>query len=103
VDACLEGIRRPPEVYPFVHESYRRPLIRRFPYAVFYEPAVVKVTIYAALMPLATWTNGASAFTELGWAPNRIKQVACRIKLEQRDTRHRKPYAGQDTGRAPGA
>jgi hypothetical protein len=39
VDACLEGIRRQPEMYPVVHEAYRRSLIRRFPYAVFYEYA----------------------------------------------------------------
>jgi len=35
VDACMEGIRRQPEMYPFVHETYRRSLIRRFPYAIF--------------------------------------------------------------------
>ena len=47
VDACLESIRRRPEMYPVVHECYRRSLIRRFPYAVFYEPAEATVTIYA--------------------------------------------------------
>jgi plasmid stabilization system protein ParE len=47
VDACLESIRRRPEMYPVVHESYRRSLIRRFPYAVFYEPSEATVTIYA--------------------------------------------------------
>ena len=46
VDACLESIRRP-EMYPVVHEGYRRSLIRRFPYAVFYEPSEATVTIYA--------------------------------------------------------
>ena len=39
VDACLENIRRRPEMYPVVHEGFRRSLIRRFPYAVFYEAA----------------------------------------------------------------
>lgn len=29
VDACLESIRRRPEMYPVVHEGYRRSLIRR--------------------------------------------------------------------------
>jgi plasmid stabilization system protein ParE len=61
VDACLEGIRRRPAMYPVVHESYRRSLIRRFPYAVFYEPAVVKVTIYAvfdASRDLDKWRQG---------------------------------------------
>ena len=31
VDACLESIRRWPEMYSVVHEGYRRSLIRRFP------------------------------------------------------------------------
>jgi plasmid stabilization system protein ParE len=47
VDACLEGIRRRPEMYPVVHEAYRRSLIRRFPYAVFYELSGATVTVYA--------------------------------------------------------
>jgi plasmid stabilization system protein ParE len=47
VDACIEGIRRQPEMYPVVHEAYRRALIRRFPYAVFYEYAQTTVTVYA--------------------------------------------------------
>jgi plasmid stabilization system protein ParE len=47
VDACLESIRRQPEMYPIVHEGYRRSLIRRFPYAIFYEPSEATVTIYA--------------------------------------------------------
>jgi plasmid stabilization system protein ParE len=47
VDACIEGIRRQPEMYPLVHETYRRSLIRRFPYAVFYEYAEWTVTVYS--------------------------------------------------------
>jgi plasmid stabilization system protein ParE len=47
VDACLENIRRGPDIYPVVHESYRRSLIRRFPYAVFYEQSGTTVTINA--------------------------------------------------------
>ena len=37
VDASIASIRRCPEMYPIVHDSYRRALIRRFPYTVFYE------------------------------------------------------------------
>lgn len=47
VDACLEGIRRQPKMYSVVHEAYRRALIRRFPYAVFYEHSDAAVTVYA--------------------------------------------------------
>ena len=37
VNACIEAIRRTPEMHALVHEHYRRGLVRRFPYAVFYE------------------------------------------------------------------
>ena len=32
VDACIETIVRRPQLYGEVHESYRRALVRRFPY-----------------------------------------------------------------------
>lgn len=47
VDACVEGTLRSPEMYPIVYEDYRRALIRRFPYAVFYEYEGGAVTIYS--------------------------------------------------------
>src|ERR1039457_6705978 len=47
IDACLQSIRRRLEMYPVVDEGYRRYLIRRFPYAVFYEQSEATVTIYA--------------------------------------------------------
>lgn len=34
VEACLEAIRRRPEMCAPLHENYRRALTRRFPYAV---------------------------------------------------------------------
>lgn len=46
VDACIEGILRMPEMYARVHENYRRALVRRFPYAVFYEYQEGTVTVY---------------------------------------------------------
>ena len=46
VDACIEAIRRTPNMHAVVHEDYRRGLVRRFPYAVFYEHAEGTVTIY---------------------------------------------------------
>lgn len=47
VDACIEAICRTPAIYAVVHESYRRGLVRRFPYAVFYEHNGSTVTVYA--------------------------------------------------------
>jgi plasmid stabilization system protein ParE len=45
VDACLQSVRRNP-LYPVVHEEYRRALVRRFPYAVFYEHTEQRVLVY---------------------------------------------------------
>ncbi len=47
VDACVQQIIRNPEAYPPVHFSYRRALLRQFPYAAFYEYSDGHVTIYA--------------------------------------------------------
>ncbi len=47
VDACMQIICRTPELYTKVHEEYRRALIRRFPYAIFYEYAGGKVFVYS--------------------------------------------------------
>ncbi len=37
VEAALLSVQRTPLIYPVVHESYRRALVRRFPFAVFFE------------------------------------------------------------------
>ncbi len=47
VDACLQRICRMPELQAKVHQDYRRVLLRRFPYAVFYEYADDVVTVYS--------------------------------------------------------
>ena len=46
VDACIERIARMPETHAPVHEDYRRALVRRFPYAVFYEYHGGTVTVF---------------------------------------------------------
>jgi plasmid stabilization system protein ParE len=46
VDACIQTILRNPEMHRIVHETYRRGLVRRFPYAVFYEYADGVVSVY---------------------------------------------------------
>lgn len=46
VDACIQGIRRAPEMHALVHQNYRRALVRRFPYAIFYEHTAGTATIY---------------------------------------------------------
>ncbi len=47
VDACIQAICRTPELHAKVHEEYRRALVRRFPYAIFYEFDDGKVTVYS--------------------------------------------------------
>lgn len=37
LEAALLSIQRTPLIYPVVHETYRRALVRRFPYAIFFE------------------------------------------------------------------
>lgn len=49
VEACLEAVRRAPETYSKVFEEFRRGLLRRFPYAVFYEQESNTVTVYGVL------------------------------------------------------
>jgi len=49
IEACIQGICRAPSLYPAVHENFRRALVRRFPYAIFYEHADNVVTIYGIL------------------------------------------------------
>ena len=46
VDACLHAILRNPETRAIVFDSYRRALVRRFPYVIFYESAAETVTVY---------------------------------------------------------
>jgi plasmid stabilization system protein ParE len=48
-EACLEVIRRAPETCSKVYADYRRALLRRFPYAIFYEYAEAVITVYGVL------------------------------------------------------
>ena len=46
VVACLERVRRSPELHARVQGEFRRAFVRRFPYAVFYERIDQTVTVY---------------------------------------------------------
>jgi hypothetical protein len=39
-----------PEMYGAVYEQYRRGLVRRFPYAVSYEYAAGRITVYGVFL-----------------------------------------------------
>ncbi len=47
VDACIQFILRNPKMYPIAHQNYRRAMIRRFPYVLFYEHSGSMITVYA--------------------------------------------------------
>ncbi|MCB2181059.1 MAG: type II toxin-antitoxin system RelE/ParE family toxin [Desulfobulbaceae bacterium] len=47
VDAGIQTICRLPLSYPQIYEEYRRALVRRFPFAVFYEYTSGVVYIYS--------------------------------------------------------
>lgn len=62
VDACMESIRRQPDMFPVIHEGYRRSI-----FAAFHMPSITSMGrrrsrfIRCFTLP-ATRTNGASAF-----------------------------------------
>jgi len=47
VNVCIAAIRRHPEAYQLVDPTMRRALVRRFPYAVFYEVGPSEIVVYA--------------------------------------------------------
>jgi plasmid stabilization system protein ParE len=47
VEACLEGVRRHPQLYRVAVDDFRRAVVRRFPYEVFYEATGKTVYVYA--------------------------------------------------------
>ncbi len=47
VDACIASICRNPEIYEVVKSPHRRAMVRRFPYAVFFEPTAETIEVYS--------------------------------------------------------
>ena len=47
LEATIESVQRFPSMYPLVMDNYRRALIRRFPYAIFYEIESSRTIIHA--------------------------------------------------------
>ncbi|MCA9443212.1 MAG: type II toxin-antitoxin system RelE/ParE family toxin [Candidatus Omnitrophica bacterium] len=46
VDDCLDRIAQNPKIYQTVFHSFRRGLLNKFPYAVFYEFEGIAVTVH---------------------------------------------------------
>jgi plasmid stabilization system protein ParE len=49
IDACIQSICRTPELHAKLYRDYRRAIVRRFPYVIFYEHHGSTVTIYGVL------------------------------------------------------
>jgi plasmid stabilization system protein ParE len=49
VDACIQAICRTPQMHATIHQHFRRGLVRRFPYAVFYEHDGDTVIVYCVV------------------------------------------------------
>ena len=47
VEACLDSIQRHPTMYAIAHENYRRAVVKRFPYVIFYEHIDDATMVYA--------------------------------------------------------
>lgn len=47
VAACVLGIQRHPYLYPVAVDEFRRALVRRFPFEIFYESAAEGLVIYS--------------------------------------------------------
>lgn len=47
VEACVLSIQRHPHLYPTPVDEFRRALVRRFPYEIFYEPTADAIVIYS--------------------------------------------------------
>jgi plasmid stabilization system protein ParE len=47
IDVSLQRIQRNPELYEVVYKEYRRAMVRRFPYAIFYKCSDCAVTVYS--------------------------------------------------------
>ncbi len=47
IDAVLDSVQRHPLMYPTVLAHYRRAVIRRFPYVLFYDVEPARIVVYA--------------------------------------------------------
>ena len=65
LEASLEAIRRYPELLAPVHENYRRALVRRFPYCIFYEFEKKPKPFSTLSMRRVIRRSGSSGFHEL--------------------------------------
>lgn len=49
VEACADRVRRMPTMHEVVHSEFRRALVRKFPYSLFYDFDGESVVVHAVL------------------------------------------------------
>ncbi len=47
VEACVLSLQRHPHLYPVAVDEFRRALVRRFPFEIFYEPTEDSIIVYS--------------------------------------------------------
>ncbi|MCL5098874.1 MAG: type II toxin-antitoxin system RelE/ParE family toxin [Candidatus Omnitrophica bacterium] len=47
IEACVLAIQRHPQLYPLAVDEFRRALVRRFPFEVFYESDGDRIIVYS--------------------------------------------------------
>jgi plasmid stabilization system protein ParE len=47
VNACVAGIVRNPHAFPIIYDAFRRALLRRFPYALFFTESRERIVVHA--------------------------------------------------------
>jgi toxin ParE1/3/4 len=47
IDEAIERIKRNPQMQPYVHNQIRRAVVRRYPFAIFYETTELEIRILA--------------------------------------------------------
>ena len=58
VDACVQTIRRYPEIFPATHKHVRQGVLRRFPYSILYFLSgsdIIVVSIFHSSRDPKTW------------------------------------------------
>jgi toxin ParE1/3/4 len=62
VDACVQMIRRHPEIFPAVYKHVRQGVLRRFPYSVLYfisRDSIIVVSVFHSSRDPKIWKRGA--------------------------------------------
>ena len=98
VEACVLTIQRHPHLYPVAVDDFRRALVRRFPYEVFYEATTDAIVIYS----VSHWSQQPveKRFSQVFPAANsRFAQIYQRENLRRlRNLRLKNKLRGCSTG-----